>query len=60
MPDTKSPPDTANSVGKQDRSGWIVEVSLDVEWVHAVAPRANDAAGDYAYGGDLGRQGLRR
>jgi subtilase family serine protease len=39
--DTKSPPDTANSVGKEDRSGWVVEVSLDVEWVHAVAPRAN-------------------
>jgi len=39
--DTKSPPPTANDPGKEDRSGWIVEVSLDVEWVHAVAPRAN-------------------
>jgi subtilase family serine protease len=39
--DTKSPPPTANSVGKEDRSGWVVEVSLDVEWLHAVAPRAN-------------------
>ena len=26
---------------QQDRSAWSVEVSLDVEWVHAVAPRAN-------------------
>jgi subtilase family serine protease len=26
---------------QQDRSAWQVEVSLDVEWVHAVAPRAN-------------------
>jgi subtilase family serine protease len=26
---------------QQDRSAWQVEVSLDVEWVHAVAPKAN-------------------
>jgi subtilase family serine protease len=39
--DTKAAPPTANSGGKEDRSAWIVEVSLDVEWVHAVAPRAN-------------------
>jgi subtilase family serine protease len=26
---------------QQDRSAWSVEVSLDVEWVHAVAPGAN-------------------
>lgn len=31
---------TANG-HQQDRSAWQVEVSLDVEWVHAVAPRAN-------------------
>src|SRR4029077_13103969 len=31
---------TANG-HQQDRSAWSVEVSLDVEWVHAVAPRAN-------------------
>jgi hypothetical protein len=39
--DTKSPPPTSQSPAPQDRSAWIVEVSLDVEWVHAVAPRAN-------------------
>jgi subtilase family serine protease len=31
---------TANE-HQQDRSAWSVEVSLDVEWVHAVAPKAN-------------------
>ncbi|MEP6752785.1 MAG: S53 family peptidase [Candidatus Dormiibacterota bacterium] len=31
---------TANG-HQQDRSAWSVEVSLDVEWVHAVAPKAN-------------------
>jgi subtilase family serine protease len=31
---------TANG-HQQDRSAWQVEVSLDVEWVHAVAPGAN-------------------
>src|SRR5262245_49786301 len=39
--DTKAPPPTAQNPGLQNRSGWIVEVSLDVEWVHAVAPMAN-------------------
>jgi subtilase family serine protease len=39
--DTKAPPPTANDPGQENRTVWIVEVSLDVEWVHAVAPRAN-------------------
>jgi subtilase family serine protease len=39
--DTKGQPPTANDPGTEDRTVWIVEVSLDVEWVHAVAPRAN-------------------
>lgn len=39
--DTKAPPPTAKGPAPQDRSAWIVEVSLDVEWVHAVAPLAN-------------------
>jgi subtilase family serine protease len=34
-------PPTSQSPAPQDRSAWIVEVSLDVEWVHAVAPKAN-------------------
>ena len=56
--DTKSPPATANSLGKQDRSGWIVEVSLDVEWVHAVAPRANVLLVTTPTAETLGVQGL--
>lgn len=39
--DTKAPPPTADNPGLESRNAWIVEVSLDVEWVHAVAPRAN-------------------
>jgi subtilase family serine protease len=38
---TNAPPPTANDPGKEARNSWIVEVSLDVEWVHSVAPRAN-------------------
>jgi subtilase family serine protease len=56
--DTKSPPPTANSAGKQDRSAWIVEVSLDVEWVHAVAPRANVLLVTTPTAETLGVQGL--
>jgi subtilase family serine protease len=56
--DTSSPPPTANSTGKQDRSAWIVEVSLDVEWVHAVAPRANVLLVTTPTAETLGVQGL--
>ncbi len=37
----KAPPPTSNGTGQENRNLWEVEVSLDVEWVHAVAPRAN-------------------
>jgi subtilase family serine protease len=30
-----------NGTGQEDRFGWAVEVSLDVEWAHATAPQAN-------------------
>ena len=39
--DTTGQPPTAKDPGQEARNGWTVEVSLDVEWVHAVAPRAN-------------------
>ena len=39
--DAKAPPPTSNGTGLENRNLWEVEVSLDVEWVHAVAPRAN-------------------
>jgi subtilase family serine protease len=37
----KSQPPSSQDVGQENRSAWAGEVSLDVEWVHAVAPRAN-------------------
>jgi len=39
--DAKAPPPTSQGTGLENKNLWEVEVSLDVEWVHAVAPRAN-------------------
>lgn len=30
-----------NTTGQEDRSAWALEVSLDVEWSHSMAPEAN-------------------
>ena len=30
-----------NTAGSQNRAAWALEVSLDVEWAHSVAPMAN-------------------
>jgi subtilase family serine protease len=40
-PDTKAPPSTSNSPGQEDKSAWALEVALDVETSHAIAPGAN-------------------
>ncbi|HKN63680.1 MAG TPA: S53 family peptidase [Gaiellaceae bacterium] len=37
----KSPPANSRGTGLQERDGWIVETALDVEWAHAMAPKAN-------------------
>jgi subtilase family serine protease len=37
----KSPPPNSQGTGLQDRAGWALETSLDVEWAHAMAPEAN-------------------
>jgi len=37
----KSPPPNSQGTGLQDRAGWALETSLDVEWAHAMAPLAN-------------------
>ena len=37
----KTKPPGAHDPGIQDRTGWTVETSLDVEWAHAMAPLAN-------------------
>ncbi len=39
-PSTTAPPPN-NGTYLEDRSGWALEVSLDVEWAHATAPKAN-------------------
>jgi subtilase family serine protease len=40
-PATKAPPSTAKNIGQEDKSAWALEVSLDVETAHAIAPMAN-------------------
>ena len=37
----KEPPAKSNGTGQQTRNLWALEVSLDVEWAHAIAPQAN-------------------
>jgi subtilase family serine protease len=39
-PATKAPPPN-HGTGMEDKSAWALEVSLDVEWAHATAPKAN-------------------
>ncbi|HEX7734644.1 MAG TPA: S53 family peptidase [Ktedonobacteraceae bacterium] len=36
-----SPPPSNNGTGQEAHNLWALEVSLDVEWVHATAPLAN-------------------
>src|SRR3954452_13107180 len=40
-PATKAPPSTSNGTGQEDKSAWALEVALDVETAHAIAPGAN-------------------
>jgi subtilase family serine protease len=40
-PATKAPPGTSKSPGQEDKAAWALEVSLDVETAHAIAPGAN-------------------
>ena len=40
-PATKSAPSKSNGTGQEDKSAWALEVSLDVETAHAIAPGAN-------------------
>jgi subtilase family serine protease len=40
-PATKAPPPTSKSPGQEDKSAWALEVALDVETAHSVAPGAN-------------------
>ena len=38
---TNPPPSTSNGTFQEDRSAWAIEVALDVEWSHSMAPMAN-------------------
>jgi subtilase family serine protease len=40
-PATKAPPSKSKSPGQENKAAWALEVSLDVEHAHAVAPKAN-------------------
>lgn len=40
-PATKAPPPTSKGTGQEDKSAWALEVALDVETAHAIAPMAN-------------------
>jgi subtilase family serine protease len=40
-PATKAPPPTAKSPGVENKSAWALEVALDVETAHSIAPMAN-------------------
>ena len=40
-PATKAPPSKSNGTGQEDKSAWALEVALDVETSHAIAPGAN-------------------
>jgi subtilase family serine protease len=37
----KAPPSGSNGTGLQTRNIWALEVALDVEWAHTIAPGAN-------------------
>ncbi|MFN2464158.1 MAG: S8 family serine peptidase [Candidatus Dormibacteria bacterium] len=38
---TNGPPSQSSGTGQEDKSAWALEVSLDVETAHAIAPGAN-------------------
>jgi subtilase family serine protease len=40
-PATKAPPSQGQGTGQEDKSSWAIEVALDVETAHAIAPMAN-------------------
>jgi subtilase family serine protease len=57
-PATKAPPSKSSSPGQEDKSAWALEVALDVETSHAVAPGANILLVHTPTAETLGVQGL--
>jgi subtilase family serine protease len=57
-PATKAPPSKSNGTGQEDKSAWALEVALDVESAHAMAPGANILLVTTPTAETLGVQGL--
>jgi len=57
-PATKAPPSTSKGTGQQDKSAWALEVALDVETAHSMAPGANIILVTTPVAETLGVQGL--
>jgi subtilase family serine protease len=57
-PATKAPPPTSKGSGQEDKSAWALEVALDVETAHAMAPGANILLVTTPTAETLGVQGL--
>lgn len=57
-PATVGPPPTSKGPGQEDRSAWALEVALDVETAHAMAPGANILLVTTPTAETLGVQGL--
>ena len=57
-PATKAPPPASKGTGQEDKSAWALEVALDVESAHAMAPGANILLVTTPTAETLGVQGL--
>ncbi len=57
-PATKAPPSKSNGTGLQDKAAWALEVSLDVETAHSIAPAANILLVTTPTAETLGQQGF--
>jgi subtilase family serine protease len=57
-PATKAPPSKSQGTGMEDKAAWALEVALDVEVAHAMAPQANILLVATPTAETLGVQGL--
>jgi subtilase family serine protease len=57
-PATKAPPPTSQGNGLEDKAAWALEVALDVETAHSIAPGANILLVTTPTAETLGRQGF--
>jgi subtilase family serine protease len=57
-PATKGPPPTSKGNGLEDKAAWALEVSLDVETAHSIAPGANILLVTTPTAETLGQQGF--